>query len=78
MKRYHKHFCVNRKRGCQSAYECADPGERDEDGTRYCSLNPMDEHECEDCDTSRCSDCGSVLNVEKHDVDCPKATAWAV
>lgn len=74
----HQHDCVNKKHGCKSSYACSNKHlERNYDGWPdvICSVNPMDEFECEDCDTSRCSECGEVLNVHQHDNDCPKATA---
>jgi hypothetical protein len=75
MARPHIHSCVNRRHGCKGSYECSLPPERDEDGTKFCSGDNPDDHlECEDCENSRCSACGSVLNIEPHDSDCEKAT----
>ena len=74
----HTHYCANRKRGCKSSYECSNKClESNYDGfpNPVCGLNPSDEHECLDCDSSRCSECGCVRNVEQCDNDCPKATA---
>lgn len=74
----HTHHCRNKNAGCKSTWECENRHlEHNYDGFPevVCSLNPENGIECEDCDTSRCSDCGSVLNVEQHDNDCAKATA---
>lgn len=77
MRREHTHRCANRVHGCQSTWTCRAEIERNYDGwpEAVCSVNPMNEHVCEDCFTSRCSECGEVLNVHQHDSDCPKATA---
>lgn len=72
----HRHNCVNKAAGCHGSYECSNQNlERnyDPDGA-VCGINPMDDQECEDCYTSRCSECGSVLNIERCDQDCPKFT----
>lgn len=72
----HTHYCANREFGCQSSYSCDAELERNYDGFPkvICSINPMEEGRCEDCETSICSECGSCLNIEKHAKDCPKAT----
>lgn len=76
LSRAHTHFCVNRSKGCCSSYECRLPPEGAPDCPLYCSGgNPDDRELCEDCDTSRCSECGQTLNVETHDPECEKATA---
>lgn len=72
----HQHYCVNRKAGCQSSYECSNTHlERnyDPDGA-YCGINPQDDQPCEDCLTSACSACGAILNVARHEEDCPRFT----
>lgn len=73
MSRIHVHTCVNRDQGCMSMFPCHADLERD-GGMPYCSVNPLNDQPCEDCDTSRCSDCGQILNVQHHAEDCPKAT----
>jgi len=71
--RPHKHYCENRDRGCQSFWECRADPEVNEDGSKHCPYD-NERQPCEDCDTSRCSTCGEVLNVAPHDPDCEKAT----
>ena len=74
----HTHYCVNRSRGCRSTYECANRNlDSNYDGfpDPVCSLNPSDDQVCEECDLSRCSDCGATLQIEPHESDCAKATA---
>ena len=76
MSRTHTHSCGNKAHGCRSTYQCSDEYlEREPFGGTYCTANPLNEQVCEDCDTSRCSDCGSVLHIDTHDSDCPKGTA---
>ncbi len=73
----HLHYCSNRKQGCQSSWECRNTHlESNYDGwpDPVCGVNPDDGVECEDCATSRCSECGCVRNIEPCDQDCPKAT----
>ena len=70
----HTHACKNKALGCKGTYQCSADPERDEDGTKYCSVNPMDDVECEDCLTSYCDECGVCLNVTTHDIECPKAS----
>ena len=72
----HTHKCSFAAAGCKGTLECSDDyleRNHDPDGV-YCSVNPMNEIECEDCNLSRCSECGHVLNIDTHDDDCPKAT----
>ena len=73
----HLHRCGNHAHGCTNTYECSNKNlEWDPDGSGWhCTANPFNEQVCEDCDTSRCSDCGSVLHIDTHDPDCAKATA---
>ena len=74
----HQHKCVLHASGCKELIECSDRNlerNHDPDGV-ICSVNPRDEIECELCDSSRCTDCGHVMALEKaHAEDCPKATA---
>ena len=71
--RPHTHYCDNRSRGCKAEFECRADPEVDEDGSKHCPYD-HDHFECEDCETSRCSECGEILNVAPHDPDCAKAT----
>ena len=70
----HTHPCSNKAAGCKSTYACSDEYlEYDPDGSgHYCRDNPMNDRECLECDSSRCSACGSVLNIEAHATDCEK------
>lgn len=74
----HTHPCCH----CGKSVECSGEQIRNFDGwpeticTAYhLQSGALAEWACEDCDTSRCSDCGEVLNVARHDDACPKATA---
>ena len=70
----HFHACGNKAHGCTSTYQCSDEYLKRDGSSLYCTANPMNEAVCEDCDTSRCSDCGAVLHIDTHDADCAKAT----
>lgn len=72
MRREHTHYCDNRSRGCKAEFTCRAEPEVDEDGA-HCPYD-NDLFECDDCSESRCSECGSVLAVERHVEDCPKST----
>lgn len=77
---FHFHSCTNRLAGCKGTYRCSDEyleRNHDPDGV-YCGVDPLDSGLCEDCATSICSDCGATLNIQPHEDECPKATAWAV
>lgn len=70
----HAHPCVHRAQGCTGSYRCSDAyleRNHDPDGV-HCGVDPLDRGECEDCATSACSDCGAVLNVARHEDECPK------
>jgi len=74
----HIHTCRNKVHGCTATWTCPNRNlESNYDGfpDPVCGVNPSDDWECQDCDASRCSECGSVLNVEPHDTDCAKAAA---
>lgn len=72
MRREHLHYCHNKDRGCKAEFTCHAAPERDEDGP-HCPYEG-DLFICEDCDSSRCSECGETLNVAQHDDDCSRAT----
>lgn len=38
------------------------------------ALGAIADVRCVDCDSSRCPDCGEILNVSQHVEDCPRAT----
>lgn len=68
MRREHLHSCCNKALGCKAEFTCRAEPEVDEDG-KHCPYD-NDVFECEDCETSRCAECGAFLNLEAHDRDC--------
>ena len=71
---HHPHPCVHAKDGCQGTVWCSNAYLERFDGSVGCGVNPLDELACEDCESSACSECGSVLNVARHADECSKAT----
>lgn len=73
---FHRHPCRHKAAGCAGTYPCSDEYlERNTDPSGViCGVDPMDDGECEDCATSHCADCGVVLNINRHEDECPRAT----
>ena len=44
----HRHYCTNRPT-CQTFWLCSAPPESDGEGQRYCSAQPIDNLECDEC-----------------------------
>ena len=72
----HLHHCSNKASGCKSTYACSNEYlEYDPDGSgHYCRANPMNDKECLECDSSRCSECGAIRALRACEEDCPRAT----
>lgn len=71
----HKHFCLNRRLGCES-YDTCNAGYVEDDCGRHCAddyhSNRFEDRECLACEESRCADCGVLTRFEDHDIDCPQ------